>query len=276
MLEKIDLIGSGKVVVEGNTKKSLQPSKALGWCFTWNNYPEDGINRLKKLSVQVCEYGFGMEKGEKGTPHLQGWVLFKKPNRPSSLGLPKQIHWERMKGNIKDNKLYCSKDGHYYTNIIEVELAEGDLIESDGFYDWQVDILKIISNPPQKRRIYWYWSELGGIGKTEFCKYLCYYHNAIPLEGKKNDVLFCAASFPSLLYVWDLERDMEECMKYGAIEKIKNGFYMCAKYESKPILRKTPHVFIFANFKPDRSKLSEDRWVIRNVDKENYEIILNI
>ena len=40
---------------------------------------------------------------------------------------------------------------------------------------------------------------------------------------------------------------------------------MCAKYESKPICRNSPHVIIFANFEPDLDKLSNDRWIIKKI-----------
>ena len=63
----------------------------------------------------------------------------------------------------------------------------------------------------------------------------------------------------------DIERSMEDYISYGAIEKIKNGYFMCAKYESKPIIRNPPHLLIFANFKPNIDELSLDRWVIREL-----------
>ena len=53
------------------------------------------------------------------------------------------------------------------------------------------------------------------------------------------------------------------------LKKSKNGYFMCSKYESKPIIRNSPHVFIFANFEPDVKELSLDRW---NVVKLNNEI----
>jgi len=58
---------------------------------------------------------------------------------------------------------------------------------------------------------------------------------------------------------------MEEYISYGAMEKIKNGFYMSSKYESKPIIRNCPHIICFANFEPDYDKLSQDRWKVHNI-----------
>jgi len=65
---------------------------------------------------------------------------------------------------------------------------------------------------------------------------------------------------PSLVYIYDIERSLEDHISYGAIEKIKNGYFMCSKYESKPIIRPCSHVICFANFEPNNMKLSVDRW----------------
>lgn len=98
-------------------------------------------------------------------------------------------------------------------------------------------------------------------------RYLIRNHGAVPLEGKKDSILYCAAEFESEIYVYDIERSLETYVSYGAIEKIKNGCYMVAKYESKPIDRNPPHVLIFANFAPNEKMLSADRWHIVHIDK---------
>ena len=63
----------------------------------------------------------------------------------------------------------------------------------------------------------------------------------------------------------DFTRDVEEYVSYQAIEAIKNGIFYNTKYESKMITYNSPHVIIFANFFPDITKLSSDRWVIREL-----------
>lgn len=65
----------------------------------------------------------------------------------------------------------------------------------------------------------------------------------------------------------DLSRSMEDHVPYEAIEDIKNGIFFSGKYESKMIVRNNPIVIIFANFEPDTSKLSKDRWVITKIKK---------
>jgi len=56
----------------------------------------------------------GREKGESGTPHLQGYFCLKHAITFSSLKkhFP-QLHFERAKGSPKQNQTYCTKDGDF-------------------------------------------------------------------------------------------------------------------------------------------------------------------
>nr|WAE42257.1 MAG: replication associated protein [Cressdnaviricota sp.] len=248
--------------VLGNTITKTRSNQLKKWCFTWNNYTADEFKALiVKLERMESKYIVGEEVGEKGTPHLQGYIELKKAARWSEFKLSHKIHWEGTLGSREQNIEYCSKEGKYKTNLdIKKPLK---LLKEDQLYEWEKDIIKIIESEPDDRSIYWFWEEKGAVGKTTFTKYLCAKYGAVPVAGKKNDVLYCAAEFESDIYIFDFERSMEEFVSYGSIEKIKDGCYMCAKYESKPILRNCPHILIFANFAPDKTQLSTDRWIIR-------------
>lgn len=248
--------GSRKV---GNTKR---PSSSKKWCFTLNNYTDLEYKEIiSKFGSN--KYIIGKEIGESGTPHLQGYVNFDVKCRPLEKDFCKRIHWEKCKGSEQDNIKYCSKDGNYETNIKIPKPLK--CLNDNQLFSWQKEIVEIVKNEPDDRTIYWYWEPNGKMGKTTFCKYLAIKYNAIPVEGKKNDILYCCAENESELYIFDFERSMEDYISYGAMEKVKNGFYMCGKYESKPIIRNCPHIFCFANFEPEISKLSSDRWVIRRI-----------
>lgn len=79
------------------------------WLFTINNpeflkdSPRDWPN-VKYLCWQL-------EKGEEGTPHYQGYVMFsKKMTLAGCKKLNSRAHWEMRKGSHDDAKNYCTKD----------------------------------------------------------------------------------------------------------------------------------------------------------------------
>jgi len=255
--------------VEGNTRTSTpRIVPGLRWCFTWNHYTEEGMETLETQFIEGgIKYLFEREIGKKsGIPHLQGYIESPIKIRPTERFGIKEIHWEKMKGTMEQSAKYCTKDMcDVHTNIkIPRKLK---ILQEEQLYNWQRTVENIIKEEPDDRTIYWFWEPNGNMGKTTFCKYLSHKYGAIPLEGKKNDILYCAAENPSDVYIWDLERSMEDHVGYGALEKIKNGYFMCAKYESKPIVRNCPHVLVFANFLPNVTALSRDRWCIRNINE---------
>lgn len=55
-------------------------------------------------------------------------------------------------------------------------------------------------------------------------------------------------------------------MNYGAIESIKNNRVLSAKYDSRLKRGKgMNHVVVFANWPPDYSKMSADRFIVKNL-----------
>lgn len=95
----------------------LQRSKR--WCFTLNNPVTEEIDTLQSL-VDRGLVGYvilGNERGESGTPHLQGYLELKKK---LSLRQVKDIignraHLEFARGSFQENYDYCSKDGDFVT-----------------------------------------------------------------------------------------------------------------------------------------------------------------
>lgn len=253
----------------GNTKtkgnKGIQIIQSKYWCFTLNNYIENELEQLEQEFSKLGKWIYGKEIGESGTKHLQGYIEFDIKARPLEKIKDKRIHWEKRKGTKDQAIEYCKKDGDYKSNMKDMKILK-KLACENNLYEWQKKIIEIIEKEPDDRTINWFWEDKGMSGKSTFCKYLSRKYGAIPLEGKKNDILYVAAEYESSIYVFDIERSMDEAyVSYGAIEKIKNGFYMCGKYEGKPIDRDNPHVIIFSNYEPDYSKMSKDRWNVVNI-----------
>ena len=100
---------------------------AKNWCFTLNNYTPEEEEALKRIGEEMandnnhwCKYlCFGRERGEQGTPHLQGCISIRTCQRMNWIvnkiwGRGHQrTHWEIMKGTIDQAANYCKKDGDY-------------------------------------------------------------------------------------------------------------------------------------------------------------------
>lgn len=87
--------------------------RSRAWCFTINNDKYDDLKRLLEATFEYLVFGF--EVGEKGTPHMQGYIYFKNALRQSSVkAILPRAHLEITKGSPDDNYDYCSKDGNFY------------------------------------------------------------------------------------------------------------------------------------------------------------------
>lgn len=133
---------------------------------------------------------------------------------------------------------------------------------------WQQTIVDLVSGPPSKRKIHWVWDPYGNVGKSWMASYLAVKTAALILEGgKKADMAYIWAQKPTSCAVFDLSRTQEGYLDgvYSLAESLKNGRVVSTKYESKSVVFPVPHVLIFANFEPDRTKWSDDRYDIIRV-----------
>jgi len=90
-----------------------QAHKHRGFCFTLNNPTLQETQAIRDLTC--TQYvGFGLEVGECGTQHLQGYIHFKfqKTFSAAKSVLPR-AHVEPRKGSIDQAIDYCKKDGIY-------------------------------------------------------------------------------------------------------------------------------------------------------------------
>lgn len=84
--------------------------RAKHWCITLNNYNDSDclrFNQPTQFDYAIC----GIERGKDGTPHLQGYVVYKQRVVLSRLqrDFPRG-HFEIAKGTPLQNKTYCSKE----------------------------------------------------------------------------------------------------------------------------------------------------------------------
>lgn len=92
--------------------------RAKHWCFTLNNPTDDECNALQALGEELREplvyLILGKEKGQEGTPHIQGYCAFEPKQLFSYVKefIGARAHIEPAKGTPKQNKAYCSKEGN--------------------------------------------------------------------------------------------------------------------------------------------------------------------
>lgn len=223
----------------------------------------------------MCRLGIiGKEIADSGTPHLQGYIELTKKSRPLGLFKLKRIHWEKAKGTKEENIIYCSKEDKNAWCLGCKLKKPLKLITENMLYEWQKDILEIIKEEPDNRYIYWYWSEKGGVGKTQFCKYLSAKYGGMCLHGKgadvRNGIVTMAGpkglNTPELVLYPIPRSHNSDYVSYESLENIKDMYFYSGKYEGGMINGNPPHLFVFANEPPNEWKMSPDRWVIRNID----------
>ena len=127
-------------------------------------------------------------------------------------------------------------------------------------------MVETLEKEPHPREVIWYNDPIGHTGKTFMSKYLTLYKNAIRLEnGKSADIKFAYQG--ERIVIFYLCRSQMDHFNYEALESMKNGLIFSPKYESKTKIFDIPHVLVFANWLPDQSKLSEDRWNIHTINQ---------
>jgi hypothetical protein len=96
--------------------RRVRQSQAKRWCFTLNNYSDSEYGAIIAFAQASCSYAcIGKERGENGTPHLQGYLICRVQHRLSQLKdkLSARAHLEVARGLPETNRVYCSKEGDF-------------------------------------------------------------------------------------------------------------------------------------------------------------------
>nr|WAE43151.1 MAG: replication associated protein [Cressdnaviricota sp.] len=250
-----------QVNTAGNTE-GLRPARCRCFFITWNSPPDDWRSQLTQ---KTDEWHGQLEQGASGNIHVQACFRWKNARFDSEVRkLFVGAHVEKC-GDWKSAIVYCTKDD------TRVE-CRGDTFRERHYVPlrWQAELLDILAGEVDDRKIYWVWSRTGGFGKTTFAKHLYLTGKAEYVSGRATDVFFALAEAKSVKgVVFDIPRD--GIVDYAGLESVKNGIFFSGKYESKTVAFATPHVIVLANYPPDQSKLSVDRWVVNDLS-EDYHI----
>lgn len=162
--------------------------RSRGYVYTVNNYIEGEETALKAIEAKY--HCYGREVGEKGTPHLQGFIYFKtvKSLKQVSKLIPR-AHIEVSKGTPSQAADYCKKDGDFWesgdvpnNHLTKVERNKrlrdvplNELVESGELSMYQVrsvknarlDLKEEKNNPSSLSHLdnHWYYGE-SGTGKS--------------------------------------------------------------------------------------------------------------
>lgn len=110
------------------------------YCFTLNNYTEDEFQSICGLydggGVQYLIVG--RERGDSGTPHLQGFIRWatKKRFNAARDAISGRAHLSTAKGTDEQNQKYCSKDGDFREWGTPVDRRGGSGCQFTYFRDW--------------------------------------------------------------------------------------------------------------------------------------------
>lgn len=237
------------------------------WCFTWNHYPEKWIEILETTFRQIAvKFRAQTEIGDSGTPHIQGCLTLKKRQRWSEFKLPAQIHWEKTR-NVPASYDYCNKP-QQIENYSKLEWGHPVPLKLiTELNTRQQEIIDVIKSEPNDRTIVWICDKTGNQGKTCLMKYCVINHNALVCgSGKGSDAInfiYNADMDKCRVVFFAFPRTVEGYVSYAALETIKDGMISNTKYETGMKVYNSPHVIVMANFEPDITKLSADRWDIR-------------
>lgn len=210
--------------------------------------------------------------GATGYRHYQVYVRFSKKIRPVETYRTVKTHWEPARNPAKAI-LYSRKSdtrvpsGRCFDFGVPRRLFRAEI---SSLRPAQKEIVDTLREPagPHDRRVMWYWESEGNWGKSWVSKVIVDNFKAIVIGGSAKDALYGVASYvenhgegPDIV-VFDIPRCTKDYVSYQSIEKIKDGLFFSAKYESCQVRFNTPHVICFANSEPDVSQLSMDRWSI--------------
>ncbi len=162
-----------------------------------------------------------------------------------------------------------------------------DYYSHDDATAWQLEILKRIGTPctiGDRRRINWFWSKYGGVGKSTLARHIVGFSFAgrsILIGGGRRDAFYALTARAEEtkenleVVVVDLpranvQRD-DDGVEFASIssatlEGISNGIWFNTKYECKHfILGRPAHIIVFANAPPEYKKMSADRWHVTQI-----------
>lgn len=154
---------------------------------------------------------------------------------------------------------------HAVDRYLSALLEPPTLTNSSPRAGWQQDLALRLEDDPNDRHIEFLVDEEGGKGKSWFCSYCVqtFPDRVQVLRPAKRDDMAHAINPECDIFLIDVPRSQMEILQYSVLEMLKDRMIFSPKYHScLKILQKRPHVIVFCNEEPDRTKLSRDRYKV--------------
>lgn len=244
------------------------------------------------LKIHCKKYGFQHEKGDiGGYEHYQGRVsLVTKSSILKVIKLFKAKFGEGF-GRISPTTTTNSKGDAFYSYVTkESTRVAGPWTDADSskYIPRQIREMgplrpfqeRVVASAHlwDTRHINYIYCPNGNIGKSLLVGY-CRAHGigrALPPVNDYKDLMRMVCDLPtSKMYMFDMPRSMNKDKLYSfysAIETIKDGYAYDDRYSFKEKVFDCPQIWIFANTLPSMAHLSNDRWLIWEVNND-YELI---
>lgn len=254
---------------KGETKYHLQSyiywTNARTFSAVKKDFPGAHIEPRKASDLQVSA-----DYCKKDGQYHEGGEL-PKNDKKGNVNHWKQIHMDIQEGmSLADLTLKYPEESIKYSsgikNAYELHRPKHKfcILEKYGSTTpIQQQILDYVNGPTHDREIFWVYDQKGGTGKTDLANHLICQNNFLVFGNAKTADVALAWNGENVIF--DYSRSQQDHINYGVIEDIKNGRIFSGKYQSCTKLYARPKVLVFANFCPDESKMSADRWNIQEV-----------
>jgi len=250
---------------------------------------------LRKSCKKWC---FQLERGKEGYLHYQGRCsLRNKTYEGVQLKVQPWVnhcHWSATSNAHKDDVNYICKESFMNVdllgdspdqidpedegvwtekNVEEVVYIPRQIREIVNLRPWQQSVIDK-SKIWNTRNINMIIDTLGNIGKSVLVGYMRCHKIArkLPPLNDYKDVMRMVCDIPtSKCYLFDMPRAMKKDKLgslYTAIEEIKTGYAWDDRYSFKEKFFDSPQIWVFTNNLPDFTLLTDDRWVLWEVDPE--------
>lgn len=248
---------------------NIAPVKGSNWRQQW-----------KKVKMYVS-------KEDESLKHLREEIIEEEKKQKKTVNLDKLLSHKTLADAIRDPEVGVRNWGHIGGVTMAYGMKKIEIKKKiNCLHKWQVDIKEIIMGEIDDRKVYWIYDPIGQGGKTQFCKMMmaedCTKFWMVTNASGSRDFGHAVsnafnAGWTGHCMLFNLSREVEEYNIYGPMEMMKDGVLTTTKFNSRTMIWDSSHVVVMANFMPDYSKLSRDRWVVWKLSGGgDYTVLHNI